>query len=146
MNARSLFLGRLLGAAVAGLAAMTTLPAQAGDVYWSVGVSSPGVGATVSNAPPVVYAPAPVVVVPAPVYTQPRVVHAPAPRVVYAPAPVYVVPGHPHKHKKHKHAYRHGYQQGYKDGHRHGERHGEWRHGHHGGPVAYAHPGRGWRD
>jgi hypothetical protein len=56
-------------------------PAQArDDVYWSVGVQSPGVQVGVSNAPP------------APVYVQrprPRPIYVqPAPVVVY-PAPVY---------------------------------------------------------
>lgn len=133
--------GRLLAPLLAGLGALAALPAQAGDVYWSVGVGSPGVGATVSNAPPVVYAPAPVVVAPAPVYTPPprvvytpppRVVYAPPPTVVYAPAPVYVVPegrGRKHKHKHHHH------------------HHGEWRQGwqHHGAPVGYVRHEGGWR-
>ena len=92
MTARSLSLmGRLFAPALAGLAVLAAAPAQAGgDVYWSVGVQSPGIGATFSNAPPVV--------------------HVPAPVVVY-PAPVYVVPSHPHKFKhghKHRHHHHHG--------------------------------------
>lgn len=52
-----------------------------GDVYWSIGMSSPGVTVGVSNAPvvvqpPVIYAPAPVVVAPRPVMY-------PAPMPVY---------------------------------------------------------------
>lgn len=54
--------------------------AHAGDVYWSVGVQSPGVQLGVSNAPP------------APVY-----VHRPRPQAVYVqPTPVVVYPGYRH--------------------------------------------------
>ena len=61
------------------------------DVYWSVGVGSPGVSVNVGNAFPV-YTPAPVYVQPAPVYYQPAPVYVrPAP-VYYQPAPVFVQP------------------------------------------------------
>lgn len=54
--------------------------AHAADVYWSVGVQSPGVQLGVSNAPP------------APVY-----VHRPRPQAVYVqPTPVVVYPGYRH--------------------------------------------------
>lgn len=75
----------LAAAATLGLAGLgATASAHAGDVYWSVGVSQPGVRVGVSNAPPVVYQPAPVVI-----YPQPHVVYAPPPppQVVYRPAP-----------------------------------------------------------
>lgn len=100
--------GPLAAAALAGgLVAATG--AQAGDVYWSVGVSSPGVHMGVASAPPVVVHPAPVVVqaappvgqgaavvvypgqpvrqvVPAaPVVIAPPVYYYAQPRVVYAP-------------------------------------------------------------
>jgi hypothetical protein len=72
--------------ATLGLGASGAAQAHGGDVYWSIGMSSPGVVVDVSNAPvvmqpPVVYAPAPVVV---------------APRPVYYPQPVYrvVYPGY----------------------------------------------------
>jgi len=105
------------------------------DVYWSVGVGSPGVSVNVGNAYPV-YTPAPVYVQPAPVYYQPAPVYVrPAP-VYVRPAPVfvqprpyyygppqvvYVQPGHRHGwHKKHGRdhdddGYRggYGYRQGY---------------------------------
>jgi len=81
----------LATAATLGFAALgASASAQAGDVYWSVGVSQPGVQVGVSNAPPVVYHPAPVVM-----YPQPHVVYAPPPpppRVIYRPAPVYHAP------------------------------------------------------
>jgi hypothetical protein len=67
-----------LASAAATAWAMSASPAQArgghDDVYWSIGVNSPGVVVGVSNAPP----PRPVVV-----YPQPVVVHQPAPVVVY---------------------------------------------------------------
>lgn len=89
--------------------ALAAAPAFADGVYWSIGISSPGVSTTVSNArpivyaapPPVVYYPAPPVVVhppvvyhaPAVVYQAPPVIYGP-PRVIYQPAPVVVYP-HP---------------------------------------------------
>ncbi len=81
------------------------------DVYWSVGVGSPGVSVGVGNLPPVYYAPQPVYVAPPPVYVRPRPVYvAPPPmyyappQVVYRPARVdYWPPGHHHrKHRKHR--------------------------------------------
>jgi hypothetical protein len=85
------------------------------DVYWSIGVNSPGVAVGVSNAPPVVvhqsypsYTPYPVYQ-PRPVYQRPIViqhnpvvVHQPYPYryvqpVVVAPQPYYH-PGRGHQH------------------------------------------------
>lgn len=68
-------------AIVLAVAAGTLAPvaAQAGNVYWSIGINAPPIGTVISNAP--VYAP---------VYSQPAPVYYPAP-VVY-PAPVYVRP------------------------------------------------------
>lgn len=82
--------------------------AQAGNVYWSIGIQAPPIATVVSNgyaypgpvyAPPVyvpIYAPAygPVY---APVYNPPpRVVYRPVP-VVYRPVPVYR--GYRHEHR-----------------------------------------------
>ena len=64
----------LLAAGALGIAAT----AQARDVYWSVGVGSPGISVGVGNVPPAYYGPPPVYVQPAPVYVR--------------PAPVYVAP------------------------------------------------------
>lgn len=99
------------------------------DVYWSVGVGSPGVSVNVGNAYPVYTQPAPVYVQPAPVYYQPAPVYVrPAPVFVQPrpyyygpPQVVYVQPGNRHGwHKKHGHdrdddGYRggYGYRQGY---------------------------------
>ncbi|PKO41189.1 MAG: hypothetical protein CVU30_14415 [Betaproteobacteria bacterium HGW-Betaproteobacteria-3] len=78
--------------AIAGAIALASLGtasvAHAGNVFWSVGIASPGVQVGVANAP-VYHQPAPVYVQPAPVYVQPApVYYQPAP-VYYRPAPVY---------------------------------------------------------
>ncbi|MGH8857141.1 MAG: hypothetical protein ACREXG_03820 [Polaromonas sp.] len=109
--------------------------AQARDnVYWSVGVGSPGVALNVGNALPVYVQPQPVYVQPAPVYYQPAPVYY-QPPVYVRPAPVYVVPqpvyyGRPHGwNKHHKGYYAQGpgyapvyYQRGGRHGHQHGDR------------------------
>ncbi len=90
--------------------------AQAADVYWSIGVQSPGVVVGAANMPPVMYGP-PVVVVPGPYYR------------------VGPPPGHWRKHKHHRHEHRwHGdrydnrYDRRHDDGRRYDDdgRHG-WR-------------------
>ncbi|MCU0774806.1 MAG: hypothetical protein MUC74_09930 [Ideonella sp.] len=92
-------------AAVAGLAAASAPAFAGGNVWWSIGIHLPPVGTVISNAPPVVYAPAPVVYAPPPViYAPPPVVVHRAPRVVYAPPPQVVyggwhAPGHKRKWK-----------------------------------------------
>ena len=87
--------------AVATVSALGASAVHADNVYWSVGVSQPGVHLGVSNAPRPVYQPAPVVVVQQPVYSQgfgqpygqpyygQQVVVQPAPVVTYQPYPVY---------------------------------------------------------
>ena len=111
-----------------GAWALGTGSAQArghGDVYWSIGVDSPGVSVDVSNAPPprpvVVHQPAPVVVHQPYPYVQPVVVHQPYPYqpypyvrpVIVQPRPVVVYPGwgpgprwddrHERRHWRHHH-------------------------------------------
>lgn len=87
----------MTGLAVAAVAAVQ--PAHARDnVIWSVGVASPGVSISLSNAVPVYVQPAPVYVQPAPVVVQrPLPVYAPPP-VVMQPVPVrpiaWVPPGY----------------------------------------------------
>jgi len=61
--------------ALGALAAASTAQAR-DDVYFSVGVRTPGV---YLQSTPVYVQPAPVYVRPAPVYAQPRVVYVPAP-------------------------------------------------------------------
>lgn len=84
------------------------------DVYWSIGVNSPGVSVGVSNAPPVVVHPRPVVIhQPAPVVVHQPYAYAPYPYVrpvVVHPRPI-VYGGygprwddrHERRHWKHKH-------------------------------------------
>lgn len=84
-------------AAVAGAAAALAIAAlgftgaaQARDnVFWSVGVGSPGVAVNVGNAFPVYVQPQPVYVQPAPVYVQPRPVYVQPAPVYLQPQPVY---------------------------------------------------------
>lgn len=64
--------------------------AQARDnVYWSVGVGSPGVSLNVGNGFPVYAAPQPVYIEPQPVYVQPAPVYYQPQPVYYQPQPVY---------------------------------------------------------
>lgn len=61
--------------------------AQAGDdVFWSVGVGSPGVEVNVGNARPVHVQPQPIYVQPAPVYYPPQAYVQPAPVYYGRPA------------------------------------------------------------
>lgn len=73
--------------AALGLGASGAAQAHGDDIYWSIGMSQPGIQIGVSNGPVVVPAPYPVVV-------RPPVVYAPPP--VYYPPPVYrvVYPGY----------------------------------------------------
>ena len=101
----SSFSGLLLGLGL-GLAAAG---AQAGDVYWSLGMQSPGVVIGASNAVPMYVAPAPVVVYPAP-----RVMAPPVYGTAWAP------PGH-YKRKHQQRHWEHGHDD-WDDGGRHGHR------------------------
>jgi hypothetical protein len=55
------------------------------NVFWSVGVGSPGVELNVGNAMPVYVQPQPVYIQPQPIYVQPAPVY-------YQPQPIYGVP------------------------------------------------------
>lgn len=138
---------KLLGAGALGLAGLAGLgfggSAMAQEVYWSLGIGSPGVQVGVSNAPPVVYQqpvqhyyPRAVVVQPQPVYVQPAPVQYAYPvyssqypqvypqvysRQVAPVAPV-VYGGWLHGHHgwHHGRGYGHGYWQGSDNGH------GQW--------------------
>lgn len=83
----------LAGAAsLAALALGASTTAAAGDVYWSVGLSSPGVQLGVFSPQPVYVQPQPYCVQTQPVYSQPQVIYT-QPRPVYVqPQPVYVQP------------------------------------------------------
>lgn len=104
---------RMLAAGALALGALGSAGmAQARDVYWSVGVGSPGVAIGVGNAPPAYYAP-PVYMQPAPVYVQPHPVYMQPPAYYgpprgYRPARYYYGPPGHHKHyKKSRHRHRH---------------------------------------
>ena len=76
------------------------------NVFWSVGVGSPGVEVNVGNAQPVYVQPQPVYVQPAPFYVQPAPVYYPRP-VYVQPQPVVVYNGW--NHPGHRgHGWRHG--------------------------------------
>lgn len=102
----------LVGAAALAVAAMGFAgAAQARDnVYWSVGVGSPGVAMNVGNAYPVYVEPQPVYIQPAPVYYQPQPVYVQPASVYYGRpgwrgryngyyAPVYYRRGGEHGHQ-----------------------------------------------
>jgi hypothetical protein len=88
------------------------------DVFWSIGLASPGVQLAVGNAPAVVVHPRPVVVQaapvvhvqPAPVWVQPAPLWVQPAPVRVVPAPVAVVGGYPHHHAHHPrwHGHRRG--------------------------------------
>ena len=88
----------LVAAATLALGGLgTAATAQAGNVTWTVGVSSPGVQVGVSSGgyygtyPRTYVEPYPVYVQPQPVYVQPQAMYwAPNPVVYVRPAPVYV--------------------------------------------------------
>jgi hypothetical protein len=118
----------VLAVAAAGLTVSGAAQARS-DVGWSIGLSAPGVGVAVGNAPhyyapqpvyvqpaPIYSQPAPIYYAPQPVYVQPRPVYIQAPPVYVAPRPIYVQPGY---------GWRHGgpnWRDGRRDGHR-----GDWR-------------------
>lgn len=122
----------LAGLAVAaGLGLGTAGSAHAGggaDVFWSFGMSQPGIHVGVSNfpAPVVVHAPRPVVVHPHPVYVPPRVIYAPAYPVWGAHSGYYGYRshGHGHGHWKDRHD-RHDRHDRWDD-RRDDRRHGRW--------------------
>lgn len=119
---------------VAGAWALSTSQAHARDnVYWSVGVSGPGVVIGASNAPVVVHRPPTYYYEQRPVVVAPPTVYLPAPPVVYAP-PVVIGPrpivyeGRPHwrgdrgLHRGHRH---HDHRRDWDDDDRRGG--GRWR-------------------
>lgn len=118
----------LVAAASVALAAFgMTGAAQADNVFWSVGVSSPGVQVGVANGPPMM--------VVQPMY--PPVYRAPRPVVYVQPAPVFVAPpqyiqagwqyprqdwGWRHRHGRHE---QERFEPGRFDGERSGHGHGD---------------------
>lgn len=98
----------LAAVAVVALAAVGSAAQARDNVFFSVGIdAAPGVSIGVTNARPVVIAPAPIYVAPQPVYVAPRPVYvAPQPVMLVEPAPVYYY-GHPGKHKGWRKHHRH---------------------------------------
>lgn len=94
--------------------------AHAGNVFWSVGIASPGVQVGVANAP-VYHQPTPVYVQPAPIYMQPAPVY-------YQPAPVYYQPAPGYY--RHAPGYRAGYVTPVINGYYYGGHRGHRSHGH----------------
>lgn len=124
----------LAAAGVAWVALAGLGSAQAHDVNWSVGISSPGVVVGASHGHGVRVLPPPVYVAPPP--PPPRPVYYPAPvqPIYYAPPPVYVSPppayvvrdrDREHRryhHRHHRHDRGHGNGYGYERHHPHWER------------------------
>ena len=79
---------------LAGLG-MTGAAQARDDVYWSVGLSSPGVQLGFANAPPVMVVQQPVYSQPYPVYSQPYPVYNQPRPVYFVPRPVIYVQGPP---------------------------------------------------
>jgi hypothetical protein len=111
----------------AGALAATGAAQARDDVFWSLGLASPGVQVALSNTGPQVLLqpayvqPAPVFVQPAPVYVQPRPVHVRPVPVIYRTAPVMYQPvpvgyrtvgwvpaGHGHGYGEYRRARHHG--------------------------------------
>lgn len=91
MNRKNYVRMALAGAAVA-LAGFTGT-AQARDVYWSVGINSPGVSVGVAPSAPYYSYGQPVYVAPPPpVYVQPRGIYYAPPPAYVAPRPIYYAP------------------------------------------------------
>jgi len=107
MKANSSFkaLGALACVAALTLGASGAAQAHGDNIYWSIGVASPGVQVGVASAPPVV--------------AYPPVVYMPPPRpVVYMPpAPVYYGPPP---------GWRHHHHRGWDRGYAYGGREGRW--------------------
>lgn len=117
--ARGLTIATLAAGAWALSGIATQAQARGGnDVYWSIGVNSPGVAVGVSNAPPVYYAPRPIYYAPRPIYYAPPPVYYAPPPAYYAPRPVYRSHwGHGPRWDDRRHGHKHGHR-----GHRHGHR------------------------
>ena len=108
------------------------------NVYWSVGVGSPGAVLNVGNygpvyqqSQPVYVQPAPVYVQPHPVYVQPRPVYSQPPPIYYEqrplfvrPAPAYVAPQPIYYERPHERRHGHGHGDGY--GHRRWNHEGQY--------------------
>ncbi len=120
--ARGLTIATLAAGAWALSGIATQAQARGNDVYFSIGVNTPGVAVGVSNAPPVYYAPRPVYHAPRPIYYAPPPVYYVPPPAYYAPRPIYRSQwGHGPRFDDRRHGHGHGHRGGHR-GHRHGHR------------------------
>lgn len=108
MTSTRSFLSMAAAAGVALALFVGAAPAQARDVNWSIGVSSPGVVVGVNSGYPIYGAPPPVYMAPRPVYVAPRpIYYAPSP-VYYSPPPVYYAPPPAYYYRDRDRGHRHG--------------------------------------
>jgi hypothetical protein len=120
--ARGLTIATLAAGAWALSGIATQAQARGNDVYFSIGVNTPGVAVGVSNAPPVYYTPRPVYHAPRPIYYAPPPVYYVPPPAYYAPRPIYRSQwGHGPRFDDRRHGHGHGHRGGHR-GHRHGHR------------------------
>lgn len=120
--ARGLTIATLAAGAWALSGIATQAQARGNDVYFSIGVNTPGVAVGVSNAPPVYYEPRPVYHAPRPIYYAPPPVYYVPPPAYYAPRPIYRSQwGHGARFDDRRHGHGHGHRGGHR-GHRHGHR------------------------
>lgn len=137
MKIKRLTSGLVVAAGVALATLGMTGAAQAQNVFWSLGLSSPGVQLGVSSAPPVMVVQPSYQPVYQPVYEtvyESRPVYvAPRPVVYARPAPVYVAPPLYLQADWRYPGYRRGWQRGqerHENQGREGERRGRGEHGH----------------
>lgn len=130
MASNRFFSALLAGASLTLTALLGTGAAQARDVNWSIGISTPGVVVDVDNGRAVRVVPAPVYLTPPPprpvYYPAPPqpVYYAPPPRPVYYAPPVYVAPpaGYYYRDGRRHHRHHH-HDRGHRYGH---DRRGDW--------------------
>ena len=111
---------RLLSVAALTLACAGAASAQ--DIFWSIGMSSPGVQVGVSNAPPVVVYPQPVVVH-RPMVVAPRPVVVQSQPVIYVQSAAVMLPPKRLEYREWRHGHDHGRHRGWDRGDRDFERH-----------------------
>ena len=117
---------RLLSVAALTLACAGAASAQ--DIFWSIGMSSPGVQVGVSNAPPVVVYPQPVVVH-RPMVVAPRPVVVQSQPVIYVQSAPLMLPPQRVEYREWRYGQDHGRHRGWDRGDRDFDRHD--RHGGH---------------
>ena len=119
-NASLKYTARLLSASALALACVGAASAQ--DIFWSIGMSSPGVQVGVSNAPPVVVYPQPVVVQ-RPMVVAPRPVVVQSQPVIYVQSAPLMLPTAHVEYRGWKHGHGHGKHRGWDRDERSFDRH-----------------------